>query len=215
MTKSFILYGVGSAICVEFVETCKRAGHVVFAGIANRTTPCFLPDQVPQLTLGEVDQDTRSLPCLCPLFTPSNRYAATTEAIQLGFAFAEALVDPTSIVASDVTFGGGTYVNAGVIVGAASIISDHVLINRGSSIGHHARISEYVSIGPSVCLAGQITIGRGAIIGAGATIAPKVTIGPHAVVGAGAVVLADVPAYRRVFGVPAKIVEGALAGFGD
>jgi len=215
MTKSFVLYAVGSPICVEFVETCRRAGHVIVAGIVNRPTTSFLSEGIQKLEPSEIAPHLTLVPCICPLFTPFNRYVATSEAIKQGFAFPESLIDPTSIVASDVTFGGGTYVNAGVIVGAASAVSDHVFINRGSSIGHHAQIAEFVSIGPGACLAGQITLGRGATVGAGATIAPNVTIGPHAIVGAGAVVLADVPAYRRAFGVPAKIVEGVLAGFED
>ena len=60
------------------------------------------------------------------------------EAIGLGFAIAPALVDPTAIVASSAQLGDGSYLNAGVVIGAAARLGRHVIVNRTSSIGHHA-----------------------------------------------------------------------------
>jgi sugar O-acyltransferase (sialic acid O-acetyltransferase NeuD family) len=213
VTKTFVLFAVGSAIVVEFVESCKRAGYAVEAGIVNLQTPKFLPDKIPSVEVSNLDPKLTKFPCLCPLFRPHNRFAATVEAEMLGFHFPEPLIDKTAIISSDATFGGGSYVNAGVVVGAASVISRHALINRATSIGHHARIDEFVSIGPGVCVAGQVTVGKGAMIGCGATIGPTVDVGENSIVGSGAVVLANVPPNRKVYGVPAKVVGEVLTGF--
>lgn len=210
---AFVLYGVGSAIVVEYVESCARAGHALVAGIANRDVPSFLPGDVRLVEAAAIDDALLAAACLCPLFTPTNRFTATNEARQRGFAFSSALTDPTAIVASDVTVGGGSYVNAGVIIGAATTIAGDVVINRGASIGHHGRIADFASIGPGVTIAGQVTIGRGAMIGAGAVIGPTVEIGAHAMVGAGAVVLTDVPAHRKVFRASASLVAKPVDGF--
>lgn len=47
---------------------------------------------------------------------------------------------------------------------------------------------------------------RRASIGSNATILPGVTIGENAIIGAGAVVTHDIPDYKIVVGVPAKII---------
>ena len=211
--RSFVLFGVGSAIIVDFVETCHRAGYFVVAGISNYAAPSFLPDEVRLVELSKIETELLDISCLCPLFTPANRFNAVTEAEQRGFKFPDALIDPTAIIASDATVGGGSYVNAGTIVGAATTIAGNVLINRGASVGHHGRIADFVSIGPGVTISGQVKIGRGAMIGAGATVGPQVEIGEHSIVGAGAVVLADVPPHRKAFGIPAAVVGKELRGF--
>lgn len=210
----FVLFAVGSAVVVDFVESCRRSGDGVAAGIANRDVPSFLPDGVPALAAAELRPSLLRHPCLVPLFTPANRFAAAGEARQAGFSFPKALVDPTAILASDVAVGGGSYVNAGVVIGAQTSIGEQVFINRAASIGHHGRIGDFASLGPGVTLAGQVTVGRGAMIGAGAVIVPGITIGEHAVVGAGAIVIADVPAYRQVLGRAAALTEKTLHGFG-
>jgi sugar O-acyltransferase (sialic acid O-acetyltransferase NeuD family) len=211
--RSFVLFGVGSAIVVDFVETCHRAGYSVVAGIKNHAAPSFLPDMVRLIELAEIEPELLDVSCLCPLFTPINRFKAVAEAKQRGFNFSQALIDPTTILASDVAIGGGSYVNAGTIVGAATTIAGNVIVNRGASVGHHGRIADFVSVGPGVTISGQVTIGRGAMIGAGATVGPRVEIGEHALVGAGAVVLADVPSHRKAFGIPATVVGKELDGF--
>lgn len=48
---------------------------------------------------------------------------------------------------------------------------------------------------------------RRASIGSNATILPGVTIGENAIIGAGAVVTHDIPDYKIVVGVPAKIIS--------
>jgi hypothetical protein len=212
--NAVVLFAVGSPIVVEYAETCARLGRTIAAAVKNRDGAVFFTDATKVVDVNELAPAMTALPCFVPLFTPVNRYSATTEALRAGFGFTEALIDPTAIVAASTTLAGGTFVNAGCIIGAASAIGEHVVLNRGVSIGHHAALAAYVSIGPSAVLGGNVTVERGAMLGAGAVVLPGVTVGEFAIVGAGAVVVADVPARTKMFGNPARVREAGLPDFG-
>jgi sugar O-acyltransferase (sialic acid O-acetyltransferase NeuD family) len=211
--SQWVFFGIGSPIVVEFVETSRRLGHAIVGGIANRDTPSFLPEVSAAFAPDRAPAYFRQAACLCPLFTPANRYCASREAEHWGFSFPAALVDPTAILASDVKVGGGSFVNAGVVVGASTVIGRHVLVNRSASIGHHVRLEDFSSIGPGAILAGSVTIGVGAMIGAGTIILPKVSVGEHAIVAAGSLVVRDVAARTKVMGQASRIADNALTGF--
>jgi sugar O-acyltransferase (sialic acid O-acetyltransferase NeuD family) len=205
--ESFVFFGVGSAIVVDYAETCRRLGHGIAAGVENRQTRRYLGPETRTVTPDQLTPDLLRLPCLTPLFTPANRAVAVQEAIGLGLAFPLPLVDPTAIAAHDLVVGGGSFINAGVVIGACSVIGHQVVINRAASIGHHARIADFASLGPGATLAGEVTVGTGAMIGAAAIILPGVTIGDHAVIGAGAIITRDVPANAKMLGVKARAVD--------
>jgi sugar O-acyltransferase (sialic acid O-acetyltransferase NeuD family) len=200
---SLALFGAGSALAVEYEETCRRLGRTIVFAVRNRPGPVYV-DGCRVVDAAELVPSDIAVPCLCPLFAPRNRSVAAGEAAALGFAFAEALVDPTAIVASSVVAGRGTFVNAGCVVGAHTALGEHVVVNRGVTLGHHVQTGAFVSIGPSAVIAGFASIGAGALIGAGAIVLPKLRIGADAVVAAGAVVTRDVPPGATVFGNPAR-----------
>ena len=208
MTR-IVLFGVGSSIVVEYAETCARLGYEIAAAVQNRPGEAWLSDRRLIVDAADLPAVLRETPCLCPQFTPSQRSAASSEALALGFAFAPALIDPTAAVARSTVVGAGSFVNAGAIVGAECTIGEHVVVNRGTSIGHHVTIAPFASLGPGVVVAGCVAIGYGASVGAGAVIVPKIRIGEHAIVGAGAVVVRDVPPHTTVFGNPARVVRTA------
>ncbi len=209
---NFLLFGIGSAIAVDYAETCRRLGHRITAGIANRGQATDL-GETPVLAPIDLTAELRELPCLTPLFTPANRFVAVTEARALGLHFPVPLIDPTATIAQDFRAGGGSFVNAGVVIGAYTSIGEHVVINRAATVGHHGRIEDYASLGPGAILAGEIFVGRGAMIGTGAIVLPGRRIGEHAIVGAGAVVTADVEPYTKVRGSAASVVPGRSPGF--
>ena len=206
-TDSFVLFATGSTISVEYAATCRRLGFTLAAGVANRDCPSHLPADVEILGPSQVSESLLNVPCLCPLFTPANRRLAVREATDLGFRFPSALIDPTAIVADDLAIGGGSFINAGVVVGACTTLGAHVIVNRSSSIGHHGRLEDFASLGPGVILAGHVTVGSGAMIGAGAIVLPGVSIGENAVIGAGSIVTRDVPAGATLRGQAARLVE--------
>jgi sugar O-acyltransferase (sialic acid O-acetyltransferase NeuD family) len=207
ISADVVLFGIGSSLVVEYVETCRRLGYRIVAAIRNRPDPVFFEDDTKIVDIGALAPALRDASCLCPMFTPGNRRAAVDEATALGFAFARALIDPTAIVASTTAVGGGSFLNAGCIIGAGTVVGEHVVVNRGTTVGHHAAVGAFASLGPGVTVAGHVTVEDGAMVGAGAVVLPKLTIGARAVVGAGAVVVDDVPAGAKVFGNPGRIVE--------
>lgn len=92
-------------------------------------------------------------------------------------------------------WGGG-----GVEIGDRTMIASHVAI---SSLTHDPDSPEM----HGSLVAKPVRIANDVWIGAHAVIVPGVSIGEHAVVAAGSIVLADVPPYAVVAGVPARLVR--------
>jgi len=211
--SSVVIYGIGSSLLVDIVESLTRAGVTIAAGVKNHPGDSQLPPAVTTVTPEQVDHSLANLPFIVPFFTPGDRQAVAREATQIGFRRPYTLIDSTSIMPADFSLGDGSYLNAGCVLGSASIFGMYTFINRAVTIGHHARFGDFISIGPGAVLAGNITIGDGAVIGAGATILPEIAIGANAVVGAGSVVTKDVPEMCLVVGNPAKIIRQNETGF--
>jgi hypothetical protein len=201
---TLVLFAAGSPLVAEYEETCRRLGYRIVAAVRNRPGPVYVDADVPVLDVADVTDPVRGTPCVCPLFTPSNRRAAYDDALAAGFGFADALVDPTAIVARSSALGAGTFVNAGCVIGARASIGEHVVVNRGASVGHHVVLEDFASLGPGVVVAGNAVVETGACVGAGAVVLPAVRIGAHAVVGAGSVVVRDVAPGASVVGNPAR-----------
>jgi sugar O-acyltransferase (sialic acid O-acetyltransferase NeuD family) len=205
-----VLFGIGSPIVVEHVETCRRLGWSIIAAVRNRDGDVYFDDTGKVRDTGAVDAEVLAYPCLCPLFTPANRAIATREARACGFHFDVALIDPHAVIPPSTEIGRGSFINAGCIIGAKTAIARHALLNRAASVGHHVRIGAYASLGPGAIVSGLAMIEPGATIGAGAIVLPKVKVGAFAVVGAGAVVTRDVAPRSKVMGNPARVVETDL-----
>ncbi len=123
-------------------------------------------------------------------------------------------------VGSECIISRGAYVGPGVVVGDRSKIKDNALVYEP------AVLETGVFVGPAVVLTNDgypravnpdlslksaddwamvgVTIREGAAIGARAVCVAPVTIGRWALVAAGAVVVADVPDFALVAGVPAR-----------
>jgi sugar O-acyltransferase (sialic acid O-acetyltransferase NeuD family) len=114
-------------------------------------------------------------------------------------------IHPHATVAASVRVGHGVAVVARAVVNPDAILGDHSIVNTGATVDHDCTIGEHAHIGPGAHLGGSVRVGRGALIGIGASVTPGLTIGDGAVVGAGAVVVADVPPYVTVKGVPARL----------
>ena len=75
-----VLFGIGSPIVAEHVETCRRLGWSIIAAIRNRDGDVHFDDAAKIRHPSAVDPAVLAYPCLCPLFTPANRAIATREA---------------------------------------------------------------------------------------------------------------------------------------
>ncbi len=115
-----------------------------------------------------------------------------------------------------------------VIVGHAATVENDCFIGHRTKIQTGAYITAYSTLEEDVFIAPMVTttndnfMGRtqerfahikgvtakkGSRIGGNAVILPGIIIGQEAVVAAGSVVTKDVPSYRIVMGVPAKVVS--------
>jgi len=119
-----------------------------------------------------------------------------------------------------------TEIGDNVLVGTNSVIDgdcrvgNNVSIQTGVYVTRYTTVEDGVFLGPfcvttndkymkyGATLKGPV-IKQRARIGANSTIMPGITVGEGAIVGAGSVVTRDVPPYKVVTGVPARVVKDA------
>ena len=198
-----ILFGVRSPLVVEYEEACNRLGLAIEAAVSLNGSPRLL-DLSPVVELNELPPSVAGKKFIACAFVPSRRVELIARAERIGLVPAAPLIDPSAVLAQSVCIGEGSFINAGVIIGAVSMIGNDVLINRSASLGHHTVLGNHVSIGPGATLAGNIRVGAGTVIGAGATILPHIRIGEDALVAAGSVVRTHVSDGVLVAGNPAR-----------
>lgn len=196
-----IVFGLRSPIVVEIEETLGRLGLGIDHAVSVSGTPRLM-DRRRVVDLDAFHPEP-GRPFIAAAFAPQRRAELATMAEELGLVRAEAIVDPTAILPRSLRLGAATYINAGVVIGAMSMLGDGVLVNRSASLGHHTVLGDFVSIGPGATLAGNIHVGAGSLVGAGATVLPHVRIGEGAIVSAGAVVRKHVRDGTLVVGNPA------------
>lgn len=120
------------------------------------------------------------------------------------------LVHPSVVLAHTVEMNKGIYMGPGVIVAPYAKIGHSVTINRGVTIGHHTVIGDFVTIAPGVNIAGHCRISDGVTIGVGANIIDGIQIGMGTTIGSGALVTKPIKPSVVAYGVPAKVIRGAL-----
>jgi sugar O-acyltransferase (sialic acid O-acetyltransferase NeuD family) len=221
LNMGFILYAAGSPLIVDYEGALHSNADDLGAIVQNDRSSSLAMNPQKIIAKAELDKGTiEAAEFLIPLFTPGYRYAVTLEIEGLGQSYGctpvfGTLLHQSAIVASSVRLGPGTFVNAGVTIGAEASIGRHCIVNRSASLGHHTVLNPYVSIGPGAVLAGQVSIGRGTVIGAGAVILPGTTIGENTVIAAGAVVTRkSVPNNVIMSGNPARQIGKPILGYG-
>jgi UDP-2-acetamido-3-amino-2,3-dideoxy-glucuronate N-acetyltransferase len=129
-------------------------------------------------------------------------------------------------VREDAEVGAGCVIGRGAYVGPGVVLGDNVKLQNYALVYEPARLADGVFVGPAAVLTNDtypravtpegrlktggdwtavgVVVGAGAAIGARAVCVAPVTIGRWALVAAGAVVVADVPDYALVAGVPAR-----------
>ncbi len=196
-----IIFGVRSPLVVELEESLARLGIDVTAAVSVNGTPRLI-DRSKIVDLADFSAVVGAQ-FIASAFAPLRRKELISQALALGLVKAAAIVDPTAVLPRSIRIGDGSYINAGVVIGAMTMIGEGVLVNRSVSLGHHTVLGDLVSVGPGATLAGNIHVGTGSVIGAGATILPNVRIGAGAIVSAGSLVRKHVPDGTLVVGNPA------------
>lgn len=201
-----VLFGVDSGFSVEVIETLRRLGRSVAAGVLTGTPEWDLKGVEVLCEENDIGAGLLALPVAVPWVTPMRHTDRVERAKRAGFSVFETLVDPTAVLASNVRLGQGVFINAGAIVGADVAIGDHAVINRAASVGHHCNVAEFASLGPGAVVASKCEIGRAVFVGAGAVVGPDVAIGNGTTLAVGAVAVRNVVAGVTAAGNPARPV---------
>lgn len=117
------------------------------------------------------------------------------------------LIDPSSVIGSDVSIGIGTVIMAGAIVNCSTTIGSGSIINTSSTIDHDNIIGDYVHISPGSHLSGSVKIGDRTWLGAGSIVSNDINICSDCIIGAGGVVIKDIDKKGTYVGVPARMIE--------
>ena len=152
-----------------------------------------------------------------------------------------AIVDEGATVGKGSRIWHFTHVCAGAVIGCNVSLGQNVFIGNKAVIGNNCKIQNNVSVYDNVVLQDDVFCGpsvvftnvhnpraaierkaeyrdtlicKGATLGANCTVLCGVTVGSYAFIGAGSVVLADVPAYALVVGVPSMQV-GWMSEYGE
>lgn len=203
--NQLLLFGVRSPLTPDYEETCARLGLAIAGAVQVDDLAPRVLDRERLVALAALSEDQRRAPFVTCAFNPARRAELAAMAKGAGLRPAEALVDPTAVVARSVKIGEGSFVNASVVIGAAGFIGDHVVVNRAASLGHHALVADFVSIGPGVTIAGNVWIGENSMIGAGAVLLPGLRVGAGVTVAAGSVVRHNLPDGVLAAGNPAVV----------
>jgi acetyltransferase-like isoleucine patch superfamily enzyme len=116
------------------------------------------------------------------------------------------------LILGDVRVGKNTWIGPNVILdgsGGPLAIGDYCSISAGVQIYTHDTVAWSTSLGQADYAKGPTTIGNGAYIGPNSVIAKGVTIGDRAVIGAMSFVNADIPAGKKAWGTPARVMGDA------
>ena len=114
------------------------------------------------------------------------------------------VVDPSAVIAQDVSIGEGTIIGKRAVVNADSHIGRMCIINTGSIVEHENNVADFSHIAVGAVLCGNVSVGDHCLIGANSTVLQGIRVGSSSIVGAGSVVLSDVGDHVTVMGIPAK-----------
>ena len=98
------------------------------------------------------------------------------------------ICDPTSIIASNVVIGEGSFIGKGAIVNRNAIIGKMCIINTGAIIEHDCMVNDFTHISVGTVLCGGVVVGEGVFVGANATVIQGQILEPQCIVGAGMVI---------------------------
>lgn len=211
---AWVVYACRTAYAAEVVEIIGRRQDSIDFMVDNigGSDPIRPPEQQ-VVDLDHLPGEVGHRATVVPLLTPGYRHDAVREARRVGFDSFPSLADPTAVLAATTEIDEGVVVNAGVVIGAHTVLRAFVHVNRSASLGHDNFVDAFATVGPGCVFAGSVTIGRGAFVGAGVVCAPDVSVGANAIVGAGAVVVRDVEPRTTVVGNPARAIESEVCGY--
>ena len=136
----------------------------------------------------------------------ARRLELQEECLRAGLTIAT-IIHPSASVSRFVTLGPGSVVFAKAAINPGTILGRAGIVNTAASIDHDCRLGDGVHVSPGAHLAGAVIVGDRAWVGIGAVVRQGLEIGHDSIVGAGAAVVASVPPFTTVVGVPARATK--------
>lgn len=213
--KRIILVGAGGH-AKTVVETIERTGDYEIVGFV---APGDIGEEV-YLSYKIIGNDDHlgelynkgirhAFVCIGFMGLPSIRERLYTELKKVGFKV-PIIIHPSSVVASDVTIGEGTYIGRNAIINADARIGKMCIINSAAVVEHECSIGDFSHVAVSAVICGQTAIGANVFIGANATVIQNVTIGNGSVIGAGSLVRKNIKDKTKVLGSKILKIQGGL-----
>ncbi|NLS13558.1 acetyltransferase [Vibrio sp. SM6] len=120
-----------------------------------------------------------------------------------GYQFASVIAKSAEI-SPFATLEDGVQILAGAIVQAGVHIGAHSIVNTAALVEHDCELGQYNHLAPRATLCGQVCAGDDVYIGAGATLIQCLSLGTGAIVGAGALLTRDLAAGEIAY--PARAI---------
>jgi len=117
-----------------------------------------------------------------------------------------AVIHPRAVVSAHAQISEGVYIGPNTVVETDCVVGACAIINCGANVCHGTTIGDYAAVCPGVSIGGNCHIGNTTWVGIGTTIIEKITIGESSYIGAGAAVVDNMPAKKKIYGVPARVV---------
>lgn len=118
----------------------------------------------------------------------------------IGFHF-PVIIDPSAIIADDVTIEEGSFIGKNAVINSNSYIGKINIINTGAIVEHDCRVNDFCHISVHATLCGNVSVQDHTFIGAGAVVVQGCTLGNNVIVGANSTILSNVPAHEKALGV--------------
>lgn len=109
----------------------------------------------------------------CPIIRSAHPYVTLAQAIAIlapevlpepGIS-KHAIVHPTAVIGADVSIGAFTTIDAGVVIGARTVVLSHVSIGSNAVIGEDCQIRAHVSVRYGAEIGNRVIVQDGAVIG--------------------------------------------------
>jgi len=117
------------------------------------------------------------------------------------------LIHPAAVISPTVKLGTGIAIKAFCVLASNVSIEDYTFLQSSVICGHDVQIGNYCQINSFSFFAGCSKISDLATINAGVKVVQNMQIGCGAIVGIGSIILCNVPAGKKVFGNPARIID--------
>jgi len=215
LTKPLVIIGSGghAAVLVDMLRQNKREvlalispGEPPINGVFNGIAHFCRDDDVLNFDKKAISliNGVGSLPG-CRLRANLYKYF-----VELGYEF-ETVISKHAIVSDYATLEKGVQVMAGAIIQAGVNIGANSIINTGAIVDHNSRLGRNNHIAPGAVLNGQVTSKDNVHCGTGASIIQSINIGANVVIGAGATITKGVEDNTLCF--PASITKKVVKSY--